>query len=87
MLKNQAVEIVDMGTHEELLSRPAKYADMWVGYHVFTLESLYGANANCRNFAPLYDIPEEAATGTSNGALGCYLYSYLNTVGGQKTDI
>jgi len=28
------------------------------------------------NFAPLYDIPEEAATGTSNGALSCYLYKY-----------
>ncbi|WP_058304434.1 PhzF family phenazine biosynthesis protein [Gorillibacterium timonense] len=47
-----------------------------VGYHVFTLESLYGANAHCRNFAPLYEIPEESATGTSNGALGCYLYHY-----------
>jgi len=47
-----------------------------VGYHVFALESLHGANANCRNFAPLYDIPEESATGTSNGALGCYLYHY-----------
>ncbi len=47
-----------------------------VGYHVFALESLHGAYANCRNFAPLYDIPEESATGTSNGALGCYLYHY-----------
>lgn len=47
-----------------------------VGYHVFSLESLHGAYANCRNFAPLYDIPEESATGTSNGALGCYLYHY-----------
>ncbi|WP_346871457.1 PhzF family phenazine biosynthesis protein [Clostridium sp. UBA5119] len=47
-----------------------------VGYHVFALESFQGAHAHCRNFAPLYDIPEEAATGTSNGALGCYLYHY-----------
>jgi PhzF family phenazine biosynthesis protein len=47
-----------------------------VGYHVFALESLHGAYASCRNFAPLYDIPEESATGTSNGALGCYLYHY-----------
>lgn len=46
------------------------------GYHVFTLDSLQGTIADCRNFAPLYDIPEEAATGTSNGALGCYLYRY-----------
>ncbi len=45
-----------------------------IGYHVFSLESLYGANAYCRNFAPLYGIPEESATGTSSGALGCYLY-------------
>lgn len=58
-----------------------------VGYHVFTLESLYGANANCRNFAPLYDIPEEAATGTSNGALACYLYNYKKMGGGQKSDL
>ena len=28
----------------------------------------------CSNFAPLYDIPEECATGTSNGALTYYLY-------------
>jgi len=47
-----------------------------VGFHVFALESLHDAYATCRNFAPLYDIPEEPATGTSNGALGCYLYHY-----------
>lgn len=47
-----------------------------VGYHVFSLKSLHGANAYCRNFAPLYDISEESATGTSSGALGCYLYHY-----------
>ncbi|MTK09453.1 MAG: PhzF family phenazine biosynthesis isomerase [Hungatella sp.] len=58
-----------------------------VGYHVFTLESLYGANANCRNFAPLYEIPEESATGTSNGALGCYLYHYGKINAGQESSI
>lgn len=47
-----------------------------IGYHVFTLESLYNVSAHCRNFAPLYGIPEESATGTSNGALGCYLFKY-----------
>jgi PhzF family phenazine biosynthesis protein len=47
-----------------------------VGYHLFTMDTLYSSTAHCRNFAPLYDIPEEAATGTSNGALGCYLYNY-----------
>lgn len=30
--------------------------------------------AFCSNYAPLYDIPEECATGTSNGALTYYLY-------------
>ncbi len=46
------------------------------GYHVFTMETKYNSTAHCRNFAPLYDIPEESATGTSNGALSCYLYKY-----------
>jgi len=45
-----------------------------VGYHVFSLETKYGSTAHCRNFAPLYGIPEEAATGTSSGALACYLF-------------
>lgn len=41
------------------------------GVHMFCLgeEAVY-----CNNFAPLYDIPEECATGTSNGALTYYLY-------------
>ena len=46
-----------------------------VGVHAFTRD---GDDATChvRNFAPLYDIDEEAATGTSNGALTHY--GYLN---------
>ena len=42
-----------------------------VGVHAFTTE---GDDATChvRNFAPLYGIDEEAATGTSNGALTYY---------------
>lgn len=47
-----------------------------IGYHLFTLETKFNSTAQCRNFAPLYNIPEEAATGTSNGALACYLYKY-----------
>lgn len=47
-----------------------------IGYHIFTLESINNSNAYCRNFAPLYGIPEESATGTSNGALACYLFKY-----------
>lgn len=45
------------------------------GYHVFALTG--EDSARCRNFAPLYAIPEEAATGTSNGALTAYLVHYV----------
>jgi len=44
-----------------------------VGVHAFTTNTKDGM-VHCRNFAPLYDIDEEAATGTSNGALTYYLY-------------
>lgn len=45
-----------------------------VGVHMFWPCLNEEAAAHCRNFAPLYAIPEEAATGTSNGALTYYLY-------------
>lgn len=44
-----------------------------VGVHAFCPPGADGA-VHCRNFAPLYGIDEEAATGTSNGALTYYLY-------------
>ncbi|MCI7474274.1 MAG: PhzF family phenazine biosynthesis protein [Clostridiales bacterium] len=44
-----------------------------VGVHMFC-PNTPDAAAHCRNFAPLYAIPEEAATGTSNGALTYYLF-------------
>ena len=47
-----------------------------IGYHLFSLETKFSSTAYCRNLAPLYGIPEESATGTSNGALSCYLYHY-----------
>lgn len=37
------------------------------------MDSEKTATAFCRNFAPRYGIPEESATGSSSGALGCYL--------------
>jgi PhzF family phenazine biosynthesis protein len=46
-----------------------------VGLHVFAA-ALDSEKFICRNFAPLYGIPEESATGTSNGALACYLHNY-----------
>lgn len=48
-----------------------------VGFHVFTLDTLNQESiAHSRNFAPLYGINEESATGSSNGALACYLFKY-----------
>lgn len=47
-----------------------------VGIHAFALTGGTDPVAVCRNFAPLYGIPEESATGTSNCALACYLHRY-----------
>lgn len=55
-----------------------------VGVHAFTLDAEEGVTAHARNFAPLYDIDEEAATGTSNGALTYYFY--LNKIIGDEAD-
>lgn len=44
-----------------------------VGVHAFALGD-DGFTAHVRNFAPLYGIDEESATGTSNAALTYYLY-------------
>jgi len=49
-----------------------------VGLHVFELcppESQF--TASCRNFAPLFGISEESATGSSCGALACYLSEHV----------
>jgi len=43
-----------------------------VSFHVFAFGD-DGHTANVRDFAPLYDIPEESATGTANAALTHYL--------------
>lgn len=48
-----------------------------VGVHAFTLMNDPDITAICRNFAPLYGIDEESATGTSNCALACYLFKYF----------
>ncbi len=47
-----------------------------IGLHVYSRQTFNNSTAHCRNFAPLYEIPEESATGTSNGALACYLWKY-----------
>ncbi len=47
-----------------------------VGVHAFvpTLGHPDGSTAHVRNFAPLYGIDEESATGTANAALAHYLH-------------
>ena len=65
-----------------------------VGVHAFTLDAEEGVTAHARNFAPLYDIDEEAATGTSNGALTYYFHlnniikpeDHCKIVQGEKMD-
>lgn len=52
-----------------------------VGVHAFTMD-IKDYTALCRNFAPLYGIDEEAATGTANAALTYYLY--LNNIIREK---
>ncbi|MBQ6663811.1 MAG: PhzF family phenazine biosynthesis isomerase [Firmicutes bacterium] len=66
-------ELANLAPDMKLLSDlSAKYKV--TGVHAFTLDAAEGVTCHCRNFAPLYDIDEEAATGTSNGALTYYLY-------------
>lgn len=47
-----------------------------VGIHAFAFCTTGNITAVCRNFAPLYGINEESATGTSNCALASYLFKY-----------
>lgn len=73
---------IDSKAHLEELSPDLKrMAEMSkengvVGVHAFTLIKESDITAICRNFAPLYGIDEEPATGTSNCALACYLFKY-----------
>lgn len=49
-----------------------------IGLHVFELcpqEAMFFAR--CRNFSPLVGILEESATGSSSGALACYLSKHV----------
>ncbi|MDE1465284.1 PhzF family phenazine biosynthesis protein [Spartinivicinus poritis] len=56
----------------------------FVGLHLFELPTkLTSFSARCRNFAPRFGIPEESATGSSSGALACYLSTYVDQA---KTD-
>ena len=73
LLPVQTLETLDKAVQNEAeVTRLSEHYDV-VGVHMFC-PNTPDAAAHCRNFAPLYAIPEEAATGTSNGALTYYLY-------------
>ena len=55
----------------EVVSAVTKKHDA-VSFHVFAFDN-DGYTAHVRDFAPLYDIPEESATGTANASLTYYL--------------
>lgn len=63
----------DLKVNFSALSELSKRYDV-VGVHAFALKD---GKVHARNFAPLYGIDEESATGTSNGALTAYLHHYL----------
>lgn len=48
-----------------------------VGVHAFSLVKNREMDAVCRNFAPLYGIDEESATGTASCALASYLFKHV----------
>jgi len=82
---NTLADLKNLKPNFEMIKKLSKDYDA-VGYHVFTLETENEGTAHCRNFAPLYDIPEESATGTSNGALSCYLWEHgSSAVSPEKT--
>lgn len=63
--------------NDELLSLFCKKHAL-VGLHAFELcEEESNLTASCRNFAPLFGIQEESATGSSSGALACYLSKHI----------
>lgn len=67
---NNETELHALQPNFEKIKEISRYYDV-VGMHLYAFD---GDRIICRNFAPLYDINEEAATGTSNGALASYLY-------------
>ena len=76
LLPVKSLDLLDAAVQNEAaVTEISKRYDV-VGVHMFCPVLTSDTTAHCRNFAPLYAIPEEAATGTSNGALTYYLYRY-----------
>lgn len=49
-----------------------------IGVHAICMEDYNPMSLYVRNFAPLYGIDEESATGTANGALASYLAKHVD---------
>lgn len=64
-------QLEQMKIDTDLVNRISKEYDV-IGVHAFSLGD-GSVTAYCRNYAPLYGIEEEFATGTANGALTFYL--------------
>lgn len=62
-----------IANRDEIIRLSKKYNV--IGIHVFALDDTIDAYG--RNFGPLVGIDEESATGTSNGALAAYLFTYV----------
>ena len=78
-LKEIFIPVKDKKTLDELIPNIKKMIEVSkkydaIGMHVFTLDDEIDAYG--RNFAPVVGIDEESATGTSNGALACYLHKF-----------
>lgn len=73
MLPVKSIEALKKITpnYEQLIEYSVK--NNIVGIHAFTIKNHKKGIIACRNFAPAFGINEEAATGTSNGALAAYL--------------
>ena len=80
-LKDIMIPVISKGHLEKLNPQFINMANLCrkldvVGIHAFALTNNADTTAICRNFAPLYGINEESATGTSNCALACYLFKH-----------
>ncbi|MDO4711001.1 MAG: PhzF family phenazine biosynthesis protein [Peptostreptococcaceae bacterium] len=68
----RSIEILNSLKPEmDLITEISRMQDI-TGYHVFAMDRA-NSTAQCRNFAPAVGIDEESATGSSSGALGCFL--------------
>lgn len=84
LLPVSSPEVLDRAVQDEgEVTRLSTLYDV-VGVHMFCPVLEENCTARCRNFAPRCAIPEESATGTSNGALTYYFYRRGEISPGQE---